>query len=82
MKFYRLKHLVPAVAFALAMGTSSCIGDLNVDPTIDKSTSVEFNRDPIFAKIYANMALTGNIGPAGNGDIDGIDEGTSDNYGI
>lgn len=78
MKFYRLKHLVPAVAFALAMGTSSCIGDLNVDPTIDKSTSVEFNRDPIFAKIYANMALTGNIGPAGNGDIDGIDEGTSD----
>lgn len=31
-----------------------------------------------FAKVYASFALTGNNGPAGNGDIQGIDEGTSD----
>jgi len=30
------------------------------------------------AKVYGAMALTGNQGPAGNGDIQGIDEGTSD----
>ncbi|MGH7237843.1 MAG: RagB/SusD family nutrient uptake outer membrane protein, partial [Candidatus Saccharimonadales bacterium] len=30
------------------------------------------------AKVYGAFALTGNEGPAGNGDIAGIDEGTSD----
>jgi len=30
------------------------------------------------AKVYGAFALTGNSGPAGNGDIQGIDEGTSD----
>ena len=30
------------------------------------------------AKVYASFALTGNSGPDGNGDIQGIDEGTSD----
>lgn len=30
------------------------------------------------AKVYGSFALTGNSGPAGNGDIQGIDEGTSD----
>src|SRR6202012_1265261 len=30
------------------------------------------------AKVYGSFALTGNQGPAGSGDIAGIDEGTSD----
>src|ERR1700710_1649788 len=30
------------------------------------------------AKVYGAMALTGNQGPAGSGDVQGIDEGTSD----
>lgn len=30
------------------------------------------------AKVYGAYALTGNAGPAGNGDVKGIDEGTSD----
>lgn len=30
------------------------------------------------AKVYGSMALTGNQGPAGSGDVAGIDEGTSD----
>src|ERR1700761_7673823 len=30
------------------------------------------------AKVYAAFALTGNQGPAGSADIQGIDEGTSD----
>ncbi|HMP87058.1 MAG TPA: RagB/SusD family nutrient uptake outer membrane protein, partial [Lacibacter sp.] len=32
----------------------------------------------VLAKVYGSMALTGNIGPAGGGDVAGIDEGTSD----
>ncbi|MEB0250154.1 RagB/SusD family nutrient uptake outer membrane protein, partial [Mucilaginibacter sp. 5B2] len=32
----------------------------------------------VFAKVYGSFALTGNQGPAGNGDVQGIDEGTSD----
>jgi len=32
----------------------------------------------VLAKVYGSMALTGNNGPAGNGDVAGIDEGTSD----
>ncbi len=32
----------------------------------------------VLAKVYGSMALTGNQGPAGNGDVAGIDEGTSD----
>ncbi len=62
----------------LALGVTSCVNDLNVDPTIDPSTSVIFERDQVFAKIYANMALTGQQGPAGMGDVADIDEGTSD----
>lgn len=66
-----------SVALFLLAGTS-CVGDLNVDPTIDKSTLTTFNRDENFNKIYANMALTGQQGPAGKGDVADIDEGTSD----
>ncbi len=32
----------------------------------------------VLAKVYGSMALTGNQGPAGAGDVAGIDEGTSD----
>ncbi len=32
----------------------------------------------VLAKLYGGFALTGQTGPAGNGDIGGIDEGTSD----
>lgn len=67
-----------ASAFIFAMGVTSCVNDLDVDPTINPSTSMVFERDQIFAKIYANMALTGQQGPAGMGDIADIDEGTSD----
>jgi starch-binding outer membrane protein, SusD/RagB family len=34
----------------------------------------------VLAKVYGAFALTGNQGPAGNGDVQGIDEGFSDFY--
>jgi hypothetical protein len=55
---------------------TSCIGDLDVDP-IDPNVNQTFQQDGVFAKIYAGLALTGQEGPAGQGDLDGIDEGFS-----
>ena len=60
------KTLLPVAALSLTLGLASCTGDLDVDPTIDKSTSMEFDRDAVFNKIYGNMALTGQNGPAGD----------------
>lgn len=61
---------------------ASCTKKLDLLPTNDVtaatvySTSVGYKQ--AFAKVYGSYALTGNTGPAGNGDIQGIDEGTSD----
>lgn len=60
----------------IAIGLSSCVNDLNVTP-IDPSTIQTFNQDAVFAKVYASLALTGQQGPAGKGDLAGVDEGTS-----
>ena len=78
MKLNYIKSFLPAVAVFFTFSFSSCISDLDVNPTIDPSTSMELDRNALFAKIYANMALTGQQGPAGSGDIADIDEGTSD----
>lgn len=81
MKFkniFNIKSLLPVAACALMFSATGCVGDLDVDPTINKSTNMEFDRDGNFRKIYANMALTGQVGPAGDADIADIDEGTSD----
>ncbi len=79
MKFRYIKSLLPAASLCLSLGLTSCIGDLDVKP-IDPSITQEFYQDEVFYKIYATMSLTGQEGPAGNGDVDGIDEGTSGFY--
>ncbi len=56
--------------------STSCLSDLDVEP-IDPNVTQTFEQDGVFAKIYATLALTGQTGPDGNGDVDGIDEGTS-----
>lgn len=60
----------------------SCSKQLDLLPLND-ITSEQVYKTPdgyrqAFAKIYGSFATTGNNGPAGNGDIQGIDEGTSD----
>jgi len=60
---------------------SSCIKDLDtvpIDP--DLVTAASVYDDPasykqVLAKLYAGLAVSGQNGPAGNGDISGIDEG-------
>ena len=76
MKTKILKSMIPAVAFALTLNFSSCIGDLDVDP-INPQQTMEFDNDAVFNKIYASFSLTGQSGPNGNGDIEDVDEGRS-----
>lgn len=69
-----------ATAALLALGASGCT-DTTVEPS---STITEANvfKDPsayraFLARVYAGLAVTGQQGPAGNPDIQGIDEGFS-----
>ncbi len=76
-------YLYPILIF-LAMSLSiGCFKDLDTVP-IDEDilTSETFYRQPgaykaVLAKIYAGLAVTGQQGPAGQGDLGGIDEGFS-----
>lgn len=61
---------------------TSCHKDLDRFPTNDVTSEVVYQNTEGYlqaaAKMYGAFALTGNQGPAGNGDIRGIDEGYSD----
>jgi hypothetical protein len=76
MKYRNIKLFIPIVSLAFAIGLSSCVNDLNVIP-IDPNVIQTFDQEGVFAKIYSSLALTGQQGPSGNGDVAGIDEGTS-----
>lgn len=60
----------------------SCTKKLDLQPTNDVTSEVVFSTPEgykqVLAKVYGAFALTGNQGPAGNGDVQGIDEGFSD----
>jgi starch-binding outer membrane protein, SusD/RagB family len=69
-----------AVAAALLLGTAACT-DITTEPTSTVTGSNIFN-DPasyraFLAKLYGGLQVTGQQGPAGSGDIEGIDEGFS-----
>jgi len=80
MKRNTFKIMIAAGIFAGSL--ASCTKKLDLLPTNDitaaqvYSTSAGYTE--AFAKVYGSYALTGNTGPAGNGDVQGIDEGTSD----
>lgn len=79
MKFRYLKSLIPAASLVLTVGMASCVNELDISP-INPQVDVEFSQNEVFAKIYATLGLTGQEGPAGSGDVAGIDEGTSAFY--
>jgi starch-binding outer membrane protein, SusD/RagB family len=60
----------------------SCTKNLDRVPLNDITSDVVYSTPEgyrqAFAKVYGAFALTGNRGPAGSGDVQGIDEGTSD----
>lgn len=72
------------LSLVLMLFLSSCTNDLNQIPSDNGNavTGEEFFKDPnsykqFLAKLYAGLATTGQQGPAGSGDIAGIDEGAS-----
>lgn len=80
MKKMILKTSVLAV-FALVL-IQSCTKKLDLKPTNDVTSETVYatalGYKQVLAKVYGAFALTGNQGPAGNGDVQGIDEGFSD----
>lgn len=72
----KLNHILLSGAI-VALGLCACSLDrVPQDPKV----STEFNQDATFTKVYATFALTGQQGPAGDGDVAGVDEGTSAFY--
>jgi hypothetical protein len=67
---------------AVVLLVASCHKDLDRFPPNDITSEQlyvsEAGYKQVLAKVYGSMALTGNSGPAGAGDVAGIDEGTSD----
>ncbi|MCF8367847.1 MAG: RagB/SusD family nutrient uptake outer membrane protein [Bacteroidales bacterium] len=76
---YTLKYTIAIAGIFLMM--VSCLKDLDtvpIDP--DAVTAASVYDDPasykmVLAKLYAGLAVSGQQGPAGQGDISGIDEG-------
>lgn len=73
-----------ALTFLVLVIAQSCSKDLNLTPTNDTTSEVVYSTPAgykqVLGKVYGSFALTGNQGPAGNGDVQGIDEGFSDFY--
>jgi len=66
---------------AAGLGLAACSNDLSLQPQ-SQITSGNIFSDPssyqaFLAKLYAGLAVTGQSGPDGNPDINGIDEGFS-----
>ncbi len=76
MKLSISKYFTLILAVSMAFQFTSCVDDLDVEP-IDKNVTQTFVQDKVFAKIYSSLTLTGQEGPAGDGDVAGIDEGFS-----
>jgi len=80
-KGYRI--LTTALIAVMVSFTTSCVKDLDTEPLDDDVvTSAGVYDSPqayrqVLAKLYAGFATTGQQGPAGNADIQGIDEGFS-----
>ena len=78
------KNIFKIIASAILISIlfTSCNKDLNRVPTnsltADDVYSTPAGYKQSFVKLYAAFGLTGNQGPAGDGDIQGIDEGFSD----
>ena len=76
MKYINIKSIISAFSMMFVFSITSCVNDLNIAP-IDPSVIQTFDQDGVFAKVYSSLAMTGQQGPSGKGDLISIDEGTS-----
>lgn len=76
MKLKNIKSMIPAAGvLAMLCCSTACVNDLDVTP-IDPSVTQTFDEFGVFVKCYGTLGLSGQIGAAGDGDVDGLDEGT------
>lgn len=79
MKYFKFLSII--AVFAGLFAFTSCTEDLNTVPLDDDEiTAASVYDDPasykqVLAKLYAGLAVSGQQGPAGNGDLSGLDEG-------
>ena len=72
-----MKYTKIFFAALLGMGLTAC----SLDRTpLEPNTDTTFNKDAVVAICSATVGTTGQKGPDGSGDVDGIDEGTSSFY--
>jgi hypothetical protein len=68
------------IAGVLATMVTSCSKKLELFPqnefTSENAYSTAAGYRSVLAKVYGGLATTGNVGPAGNSDIQGLDEGS------
>ena len=76
-----LKYILGVLV--LAIGMSSCVGDLDVTPldpalnTADKALQTEDDYFALLAQCYTGFAVSGSYGPNGANNISGVDGGFS-----
>ncbi|UOR03504.1 RagB/SusD family nutrient uptake outer membrane protein [Hymenobacter aerilatus] len=83
MKKNILRHVSAlALVSSSVLTITSCTDDLDRLPKYDLTSEAVYKDaagyKSVLAKVYGGFALTGSQGPNGNGDVKGIDEGTSD----
>lgn len=78
MKYNTIKKLI--VACTLFTAVTSCAKKLDIYPTNDLTPATTYSTaagyKSVLAKVYGGLATTGNVGPAGASDIQGLDEGS------
>lgn len=83
MNIQMRKSLIIAGLAASALVFEGCVEDLDRKPFYDVTSAVVYNSPAgyrqVLAKLYGGLALTGQSGPDGKPDIQGVDEGAS-NY--
>ncbi|GAA4823728.1 RagB/SusD family nutrient uptake outer membrane protein [Algivirga pacifica] len=83
MKIIDIRKLLMIVGVLSAFLLPSCLNDLDIrpiDPDIQIAEDVLTSEEAFqgaLSKVYAGFALSGQQGPAGQGDLDGFDEGHS-----
>lgn len=69
------------LAAAVIFTATACLNDLDLEPKNEVTSASVYedfaNYKNVLAKLYGGYSLTGQQGPAGKGDVAGIDEGAS-----
>jgi hypothetical protein len=78
MKSRTIKNLM--IACVVASVATSCAKKLDLFPQNDLTSATTYSTaagyKSVLAKVYGGLATTGNVGPAGASDIQGLDEGS------